>query len=66
MINRSFYLIHEQVENKRKKKKKRKNHDKIIHTLRKEITFLFLSLTVDRKLCFINNQYIYGRIETLI
>ena len=44
MINRSFYLSHEQVEKKKqtneKKKKKKRKHDKIIHTLReKEIRY---------------------------
>ncbi len=51
MINRSFYLIHEQS-------RKKEKHDKIIHThtyahrLRKKEIGNHISLLVDRKLCF--------------
>ena len=67
MINRSFYLIHEQVERKKNKRK----HDKIIHThtrahrLRKKEIGNHVSLSLSTLIvnfAFIINQY--GRIET--
>ena len=56
MINRSFYLSHEQVEKKQNKREKRK-HDKMIHIFKekeRETSSLVLLLSLSQSRLIVN------------